>query len=158
MQVNVCGPPGTSSAWRPGPDREKAIKLRRLYDRINAIGFTVDLKQLETNQSSKSSFPAENAEDFHRASEASNVLAALRQRRSRKSNSNCGSSSRQNRQPNCGLTNTFETVDDDEVLSDAPNLFAAPFFIQTASISSKAFFFAMKFSDLCPRKTQSALI
>ena len=47
MQVNVSARHGS---LQPGDQTlilEKAEKLRRLYDRINSIEVTVDLKQLE---------------------------------------------------------------------------------------------------------------
>lgn len=55
---------------------EKAEKLRRLYDRVNAIEVTVDLKQLD-KPSVEIQVSAEHADDCVATAEASTVIAAL---------------------------------------------------------------------------------
>ncbi len=62
MQVNVSARHGS---LQPGDQElivEKADKLRRLYDRINAIEVTVDLKQLD-KPSVEIKVSAEHADD-----------------------------------------------------------------------------------------------
>ena len=76
MQINVSARHGTLS----GPDneliREKAEKLRRFHDRINAIVITVDFQHqespwLEINVS------AEHAPEFVASTNAPTVIAAM---------------------------------------------------------------------------------
>ncbi|MFO0923675.1 MAG: ribosome-associated translation inhibitor RaiA [Pirellulales bacterium] len=55
---------------------EKAEKLRRFYDRINAIEVTVDLGHLD-NPSVEINVSAEQSNDFVASSSASTVGAAL---------------------------------------------------------------------------------
>ena len=76
MQVNVSARHGS---LQPGDQEllvEKAEKLRRLYDRVNAIEVTVDLKQLE-KPSVEIQVSAEHADDCVATAEASTVIAAL---------------------------------------------------------------------------------
>ncbi|EMI45950.1 ribosome-associated, sigma 54 modulation protein (modular protein) [Rhodopirellula sp. SWK7] len=76
MQVNVSARHGTLQPGDQDLIEEKAIKLRRLYDRINAIEVTIDLKQLD-KPVVEIKVSAEHAEDSIARAEASNVLAAL---------------------------------------------------------------------------------
>ncbi|MEM9588711.1 MAG: HPF/RaiA family ribosome-associated protein, partial [Planctomycetota bacterium] len=55
---------------------DKAIRLRRLYDRINAIEVTVDLEHLE-KPSVEICVSAEQADDCVATAEATTVIAAL---------------------------------------------------------------------------------
>ena len=55
---------------------EKVGRVRRLYDRINAIDVTVDLKQLD-RPAVEIQVSAEHADDCIATAEASNVIAAL---------------------------------------------------------------------------------
>ncbi|MDE0865037.1 MAG: ribosome-associated translation inhibitor RaiA [Rubripirellula sp.] len=76
MQVNVSARHGS---LQPGDQElivEKAEKLRRLYDRINAIEVTVDLKQLE-KPSVEIQVSAEHAEDCIATAESSTVISAI---------------------------------------------------------------------------------
>ena len=76
MQVNVSARHGS---LQPGDQEllvEKAEKLRRLFDRINAIEVTVDLKQLD-KPSVEIQVSAEHADDCVATAEASTVIAAL---------------------------------------------------------------------------------
>jgi putative sigma-54 modulation protein len=76
VQVNVSARHGSLA----GPDqeiiREKAEKVRRIFDRVNAVEVTVDMQhqdqpRVEINVS------AEHAPDFVASAKASTVLAAL---------------------------------------------------------------------------------
>ncbi len=76
MQVNISARHGS---FQPGDQElifEKAEKLRRLYDRINAIDVTVDLKQLD-NPSVEIRVSAEHADDCVATADASTVISAL---------------------------------------------------------------------------------
>ena len=76
MQVNVSARHGN---LQPGDQPlivEKVEKLRRFYDRTNAIDVTVDLKQLD-KPSIEIKVSFEGAEDCVATAEASTVLAAL---------------------------------------------------------------------------------
>lgn len=76
MQVNVSARHGS---LQPGDQNllvEKTEKLRRLYDRINAIDVTVDLKQLD-KPSVEIQVSAEHADDCLATGEASTVASAL---------------------------------------------------------------------------------
>lgn len=76
MQVNVSARHGS---LQPGDQQlvvEKAEKLRRLFDRINAIEVTVDLKQSDKPHV-EIKVSAEHAEDCVATAEANTVIAAL---------------------------------------------------------------------------------
>ncbi len=76
MQVSVSARHGS---LQPGDQQlivEKAEKLRRLYDRINAIEVTVDLKHLD-NPSVEIQVSAEHADDCVATADAGSVIAAL---------------------------------------------------------------------------------
>ncbi|MGB1709017.1 MAG: ribosome hibernation-promoting factor, HPF/YfiA family [Rubripirellula sp.] len=76
MQVNVSARHGS---LQPGDQEllvEKAEKLRRLYDRINAIEVTVDLQQLD-KPSIEIQVSVEHADDCVATAESSTVIAAL---------------------------------------------------------------------------------
>jgi len=76
MQVNISARHGS---LQPGDQElivEKTEKLRRIYDRINAIDVTVDLKQLE-KPSVEIQVSAEHADDCVATAEASTVISAL---------------------------------------------------------------------------------
>ena len=76
MQVNVSARHGS---LQPGDQElivEKAEKLRRLYDRINAIEVTVDLKQLD-KPSVEIQVSAEHADDCIATAESSTVISAI---------------------------------------------------------------------------------
>lgn len=76
MQVNVSARHGS---LQPGDQQlivEKAEKLRRLYDRINAIEVTVDLQQLD-NPKVEIQVSAEQAEDCVATGDATTVLSAF---------------------------------------------------------------------------------
>ncbi len=76
MQVNVSARHGTLQPGDHELIEEKAIKLRRLYDRVNAIEVTIDLKQLD-KPVVEIKVSAEQAEDSIARGEATNVIAAL---------------------------------------------------------------------------------
>jgi putative sigma-54 modulation protein len=76
MQVNVSARHGTLQPGDQELIEEKAIKLRRLYDRVNAIEVTIDLKQLD-KPVVEIKVSAEQAEDSIARGEATNVIAAL---------------------------------------------------------------------------------
>ncbi len=76
MQVNVSVRHGS---LQPGDQElivEKAEKLRRLFDRINAIEVTVDLQQLE-KPAVEIQVSAEHADDCVARGEATTVISAL---------------------------------------------------------------------------------
>ena len=76
MQVNVSARHGS---LQPGDQNlivEKAEKLRRLYDRINAIEVTVDLQQLD-KPAVEIQVSAEHADDCVSTGEANTVISAL---------------------------------------------------------------------------------
>ncbi|MFK8113959.1 MAG: ribosome-associated translation inhibitor RaiA [Rubripirellula sp.] len=76
MQVNVSARHGS---LQPGDQElivEKTEKLRRLYDRINAIEVTVDLKHLD-KPSVEIKVSAEHADDSVATAESSSVISAL---------------------------------------------------------------------------------
>lgn len=76
MQVNVSARHGS---LQPGDQElivEKTEKLRRLYDRINAIDVTVDLKHLD-KPSVEIKVSAEHADDSVATAESSSVVSAL---------------------------------------------------------------------------------
>lgn len=76
MQVNVSARHGSLSTYDQEVIREKAEKVRRIFDRINAILVTVDFQHpdkphVEFNVS------AEHSQDFVASAEASTVISAL---------------------------------------------------------------------------------
>ena len=76
MQVNVSARHGS---LQPGDQElivEKAEKLRRLYDRINAIQVTVDLKQLDKPEI-EIKVSAEHADDCVATAESTTVISAM---------------------------------------------------------------------------------
>lgn len=76
MQVNVSARHGS---LQPGDQElivEKTEKLRRLFDRINAIEVTVDLKQLD-KPSVEIQVSAEHADDCVASADSSTVISAL---------------------------------------------------------------------------------
>jgi putative sigma-54 modulation protein len=76
MQVNVSARHGQ---LQPGDQElitEKVERLRRLYDRVNAIVVTVDLKQ-QNKPMVEIVVSAEGADDCVGSAEATTVLAAL---------------------------------------------------------------------------------
>ncbi len=76
MQVNVSARHGN---LQPGDQTlvvEKVEKLRRLYDRINAIDVTVDLKQLD-KPGVEIKVSIEGSDDCVATAEATTVLSAL---------------------------------------------------------------------------------
>lgn len=78
MQVNVSARHGSLSSFDSELIREKAEKLRRLFDRINSIQVTVDF-QHETEPRVEINVSAEHAPDFVASGEATTVLSALDQ-------------------------------------------------------------------------------
>jgi putative sigma-54 modulation protein len=76
MQVNVSARHGS---LKPGDQeliQEKAVKLRRLYDRVNAIEVTVDLEHTE-KPAVEIQVSIEHAGECVATAEASTVIAAL---------------------------------------------------------------------------------
>lgn len=76
MQVSVSARHGS---LQPGDQQlieEKVEKLRRLYDRVNAIEVTVDLERLD-NPSVEICVSAELADDSVARADATTVIAAL---------------------------------------------------------------------------------
>ena len=76
MQVNVSARHGS---LQPGDQQlivEKAEKLRRLFDRINAIEVTVDLQQTD-KPAVEIQVSAEHADDCVARGEATTVLSAF---------------------------------------------------------------------------------
>lgn len=76
MQVNISTRHGS---LQPGDQElitEKTEKLRRLYDRINAINVTIDLKQLD-KPAVEIQVSAEHADDCVAKADASTVISAL---------------------------------------------------------------------------------
>lgn len=76
MQVNVSARHG---ALQPGDQalvEEKALKLRRLYDRVNAIDVTIGLENLDKPHV-EIKVSVEHADDLVAHAEASTVIAAL---------------------------------------------------------------------------------
>jgi putative sigma-54 modulation protein len=76
MQVNVSVRHGSLQPGDQDLIEEKAAKLRRLYDRVNAIEVTVDLERLD-NPTVEIQVSAELADDCVATAEASTVIAAL---------------------------------------------------------------------------------
>lgn len=76
MQINISARHGSLQAGDQALMVEKTEKLRRLYDRINAIGVTVDLKQINS-PTVEIQVSAELADDCVATATAPTVLAAL---------------------------------------------------------------------------------
>lgn len=76
MQVNVSARHGSLQAGDQELIVEKVEKLRRLFDRVNAIEVTVDLKQLD-QPSVEIQVSAEHADDSVATAESTTVIAAL---------------------------------------------------------------------------------
>ena len=76
MQVNISARHGS---LQPGDQElivEKTEKLRRLYDRVNAIDVTVDLQQLD-KPSVEIQVSVEQADDCVATAESTTVISAL---------------------------------------------------------------------------------
>ena len=76
MQVNVSARHGHLKAEDQAIIVEKVDKVRRLFDRINAIDVTVDLGRTD-RPSVEINVSAEHAPDFVAFAEATTVLSAL---------------------------------------------------------------------------------
>ncbi|MCA9130439.1 MAG: ribosome-associated translation inhibitor RaiA [Planctomycetales bacterium] len=76
MQVNVSARHGSLSTHDHEVITEKAEKIRRLFDRINAIDVTVDM-QHQDNPHVEINASAEHAADFVASASSSTVLSAL---------------------------------------------------------------------------------
>lgn len=76
MQVNVSARHGSLSAHDQEVIREKSEKVRRLFDRVNAIEVTVDF-QHQDKPHVEMNVSAEQAPDFVASATASTVLSAL---------------------------------------------------------------------------------
>ncbi len=76
MQVNVSARHGTLGSEDQQIIREKAEKVRRLFDRVNAIGVTVDFQHAE-GPHVEINVTAEHAPEFVASTSASTVIAAL---------------------------------------------------------------------------------
>jgi len=76
MQVNVSARHGHLQNGDQAMIAEKALKLRRLYDRVNAIQVTVDLEHLEKPHV-EIQVSVEHADDLVATAEATTVIAAL---------------------------------------------------------------------------------
>lgn len=76
MQISVSVRHGELQAGDQPLIEEKVEKLRRLFDRVNAIMVVVDLKQID-NPWVEIKVSAEHAADCVASAEATTVLAAL---------------------------------------------------------------------------------
>lgn len=76
MQLSVSARHGDLQAGDQALIEAKVEKLRRLFDRINAIIVTVDMKRMEKPEV-EVKVSAEHAEDCVAKAEATNVIAAL---------------------------------------------------------------------------------
>ena len=76
MQISVSARHGSLQPGDQAIIEEKVAKLRRLFDRINAIEVTLDLKQLD-HPSVEVVVSAEHAGQFVATAEATTVIAAL---------------------------------------------------------------------------------
>lgn len=76
MQVNISARHGSLDGDMQSKMREKAEKLRRLFDRVAAITVTADLDRHES-PSVELRISVEHTEDFVATESASNVLAAM---------------------------------------------------------------------------------
>ena len=76
MQVNVSARHGSLSGHDQEVIREKSEKVRRLFDRVNAVEVTVDF-QHQDQPHVEINVSAEHASDFVASATASTVIAAL---------------------------------------------------------------------------------
>ena len=76
MQVNVSARHGSLSTHDQEVIREKAEKVRRFFDRVNAIEVTVDF-QHQDKPHVEINVSAEHTQDFVASAEASTVISAL---------------------------------------------------------------------------------
>ncbi len=76
MQVNVSARHGSLQPGDHALIEEKTIRLRRLYDRVNAINVTVDLEHLD-KPNVEIVVSVEQSDDLVATAEASTVIAAL---------------------------------------------------------------------------------
>ncbi|MCC7336905.1 MAG: ribosome-associated translation inhibitor RaiA [Pirellulaceae bacterium] len=76
MQVNVSARHGSLSGHDQEVIREKTEKVRRLYDRVNAIEVTVDFQRQEEPHV-EINVSAEHSHDFIASAKATTVIAAL---------------------------------------------------------------------------------
>ncbi len=76
MQVNVSARHGHLKQEDQAIIVEKAEKLRRLFDRINAIEVTVDLEHLD-KPTVEINVSAEHTNDFVATTQSTTVIAAL---------------------------------------------------------------------------------
>ncbi|MEM1226396.1 MAG: ribosome-associated translation inhibitor RaiA [Planctomycetota bacterium] len=76
MQVNVSARHGNLQPGDHDLVEEKALKLRRLYDRVNAINVTIDLEHLDKPHV-EIQVSVEHADDLVATAEATTVVAAL---------------------------------------------------------------------------------
>ncbi len=76
MQVNVSARHGSLQSGDQQLIEDKAVKLRRLYDRVSAINVTVDLKELE-KPNVEIQVSVEHSEDCVASADSTTVIAAL---------------------------------------------------------------------------------
>ncbi len=76
MQVNVSARHGTLSGHDQEVIREKSEKVRRLFDRVNAVEVTVDF-QHQDEPHVEINVSAEHTNDFVASAKAPTVIAAL---------------------------------------------------------------------------------
>ena len=76
MQVSVSARHGSLQSGDHALVEEKAEKLRRFYDRVNAIEVTIDLEHLE-KPSVEIRVSAEHADDCIATAEAPTVISAM---------------------------------------------------------------------------------
>lgn len=76
MQVNVSARHGSLQPGDQGLIEEKVLKLRRLYDRVNAINVTIDLEHLDKPHV-EIHVSVEHSDDLVAHAEATTVVAAL---------------------------------------------------------------------------------
>ena len=76
MQVNISARHGSLQPGDHDLIVEKTEKLRRLYDRINAIDVTVDLEHLD-QPTVEIQVSAEHADDCFATADSTTVIAAL---------------------------------------------------------------------------------
>ena len=76
MQVNVSARHGTISAQDQQVIREKAEKVRRLFDRVNAVAVTVDFQHPD-NPHVEIIVTAEHAPEFVASTASTTVISSL---------------------------------------------------------------------------------
>lgn len=76
MQVNVSARHGSLTSHDQDVISEKADKVRRLFDRVNAVDVIVDM-QHQDNPHVEINVSAEHAPDFVASSQSTTVLNAL---------------------------------------------------------------------------------